>query len=85
MKKVLVGIDRDGETVVTVTMDGAKVEFSSRDRRFTELHLKPMKLRCRKLAGGIVADGFRIVRPGDAEYSEAVIDTLEEMGLDVAG
>jgi hypothetical protein len=85
MKKILTGIDKDGKAVVRVKIDGTKVKFLSQDKRFAELHLKPMKLRCRKLVGGINADGFIVVRPGDAEYSKAVIDTLEGMGLDVVG
>jgi hypothetical protein len=85
MKKILTGIDKDGKTVVTVKIDGTKVKFLSQDKRFAELHLKPMKLRCRKLVGDVIADGFRIVSPGDAEYSKGVIDTLEGMGLDVVG
>jgi hypothetical protein len=85
MKRVINGFYRDGKPAVSIEIDGSKVSIWSQDKNLSGLDLDSMKLRCQKNLKGIIADGYKIVKPGDPDYPSAVIDTLESMGLDVVG
>ncbi len=79
------GIDGSGKSVVVLMIDGNKVRLLSQEKKFSDLNGKALALKIAKKIGGITADGTRTVKPGEAGYSDAVIDTLEGMGIDVVG
>ncbi len=85
MKGTKHGIDSSGRPVVTLMIDGNKVRLLSQEKKFSDLNGKALALKVAKKIGGITADGTRTVKPGEADYSDAVIDTLEGLGIDVVG
>ncbi len=85
MKGKKYGVDGSGKSVVVLMIDGNKVRFLSQEKKFSDLNGKALGLKVAKKIGGITADGTRTVKPGEAGYSDAVIDTLEGMGIDVVG
>lgn len=85
MKKTRYGVDRSGKAVVAIAIDGDKVKVLSEQGRFASLNGKSMALRVKKEIGNLIADGTVMVKPGEAGYPNAVIDTLESMWIDVVG
>jgi hypothetical protein len=85
MKGMKYGIDSSGKTVVVLMIDGNKVRLLSQEAKFSSLNGKAMALKVSKDVGGIIADGTRMVKPSESGYPDAVIDTLEDMGIDVVG
>jgi hypothetical protein len=85
MKGTKYGIDGSGNSVVVLMIDGNKVRLLSQEKKFSDLNGKALALMVAKKIGGIIADGAKMVRSGEVGYPEAVIDTLEGMGIDVVG
>ncbi len=85
MKATKYGVDNSEKTAVVIMIDGNKVRLFSQDKKFSDLNGKPLALKVAQKIGNITADGTRVVKPGEAGYSDAVIDTLEEMGINVVG
>lgn len=83
--KMLYGVDSGGIKVVTLVVDGDAVKIDSELPKISGLIGKELKKRVAKKIKGIIADGFVLVKPGEPGYPDAVIDTLEEMGIDVVG
>lgn len=85
MKGMKYGIDSSGRTVVVLIIDGNNVKVLSQDSKFAGLNGKDMALRVGGKVGNVTADGMKMVSSGEVGYPDAVIDTLEEMGIDVVG
>jgi len=85
MKKVRYGVDSSGKAVVVLMIDVNKVRVISGEARLAGLNGKSLTLRISKEVGNLIADGRKMVNPGEAGYPDAVIDTLEQMGIDVVG
>ena len=83
--KMLYGVDSSGTKVVTLAVDGDAVKIDSELPEINGLVGKELKKRVAKKMKGIMADGFVLVKPGESGYHDAVIDTLEGMGIDVVG
>ena len=83
--KILYGVDSSGTKVVTLVVDGDAVKIDSELPKINGLIGRALKRRVAKKMNGIIADGFVLVKPGEPGYLDAVIDTLEGMGLDVVG
>ncbi len=85
MRSTKYGVDDSGKYVVVLMIDGNKVRLLSQEKKFSDLNGKALALKVAKKIGSITADGTRTVKPGEVGYPEAVIDTLEGMGIDVVG
>lgn len=85
MKGTKYGLDGSGKSVVVLMIDGNKVRLLSQEKKFSDLNGKALALKVAKKIGGITADGTKMMRPGEIGYFDAVIDTLEGMGIDVVG
>jgi hypothetical protein len=85
MKGMKYGVDNSGKVAVVLMIDGNKVKLLSEDTKFSGLNGKAMMLKVSGKVGGIIADGTKMVKPGEVGYHDAVIDTLEGMGIDVVG
>lgn len=83
--KILYGINGNGIKVATLAIDGGTVEIDSKLVKINSLIGNALKKRVARKIKGIVADGFVLVNPGNPGYPDAVIDTLEGMGIDVVG
>ena len=85
MKEMKYGIGSDGTAIVVLMIEGNIVRLVSQDPKFSGLNGKAMALKVSDEVGGITVDGTKMVEPGETDYPDAVVDTLEEMGLDVVG
>ena len=85
MKKISYGIGQDGRLMAVLISDGNRVAVVSEDTRVEALNGRTLALRVAKEVGNVIADGFVSVVPGESGYPDAVIDTLEGMGIDVVG
>lgn len=83
--KTLHANDSSGAMVATLVVDGDTVKIDSNLPKVKGLVGKALKKRVSREMNGITADGFVLVKPGEPGYHDAVIDTLEAMGLDVVG
>ena len=83
--KTLRANDSNGVMVATLVVDGDTVKIDSKLPKVNGLIGKALKKRVSREMNGITADGFVLVKPGNPGYQDAVIDTLEGMGLDVVG
>ncbi len=83
--RTLFGTNSSGTKVVALTIDGDAVEIDSKLAKIKRLAGKSLEKRVARKAKGIVADGFVSVGPGSPDYLDALIDTLEGMGINVVG
>jgi len=85
MKKILCAVDANGKVAAVILAEGDHVKIQSENAAIKRLAGKSLKRKVAHETKDIIADGYEMVAPGKHGYSEAVIDTLEEMGLDVVG
>ena len=83
MKKIQYAVDADGKVAAVILVDGDSVMIQSENTAIKRLTEKSLKRKVPHETKDIIADGYEMVSPGKQGYSDAVIDTLEEMGLDV--
>lgn len=85
MKGMKYGIGSDGTAIVVLMIEGNIVRLVSQDPKFSGLNGKAMALKVSDEVGSVTVDGTKMVKPGETGYPDAVVDTLEEMGIDVVG
>ena len=83
MKKILYAVDANGKVAAVILIDGDRVSIQSENAAIKSLAGKSLKRKLSRETNDIIAEGYEMVVPGKREYSDAVIDTLEGMGLDV--
>ncbi len=72
-----------GQKVATLDVDGNNVKIASDEKRISELNGKEMDLRVRIKSKNTIGDAKKVVKPGEKDYFDAVVDTIELMGFGI--